>query len=145
VLALLSERWTDGPRNRKERLTKFVARAKLEDDESSGLRGISYAIAVDLIGGPPRIVKARQSNASRQTRNGEAHFARHDTGLWKDKVFALFAWDDERADTPKKRRWHNAAFRVLTRRLHSVVVEEVGESAGHRFLTLIKQYAAQSL
>ena len=60
-------------------------------------------------------------------------------------MFALFAWDDEREDIIKKRGWHNAAFRVLTRRLHSIVVEEVGELAGYRFLDYIKDYTEQCL
>ena len=60
-------------------------------------------------------------------------------------MFALFAWDDERADAPKKRGWHNAGFRVLTRRLHSIVVEEVGELVGRRFLSFIKEYIGQYL
>jgi hypothetical protein len=145
VIALLAERWTDGPRKPKRRLKKFIARAKLEDDEASGLRGLSWVIVADLIDGAPRVVKVRQSKARGETSNGQAHFARYDTGLWRDKVFALFAWDDERADAPKKRGWHNAGFRVLTRRLHSIVVEEVGESAGRRFLSFIKEYAGQCL
>jgi hypothetical protein len=145
VIALLAGRWTDGPRKPKRRLKEFIARAKFEDDEASGLSGLSWVMVADLIDGPPRVVKVRQSKASGETSNGKAHFARYDTGLWKDKVFALFAWDDEPADALKKRRWHNAAFRVLTRRLHSIVVEEVGESAGRRFLSSIKNYAAQCL
>ena len=145
VIALLAERWTDGPRKPKRRLKKFIARAKLKDNEASGLRGLSWVMVADLIDGAPRVVKVRQSKARGETSNGQAHFARYDTGLWRDKVFALFAWDDERADAPKKRGWHNAGFRVLTRRLYSIVVEEVGESAGRRFLSFIKEYAGQCL
>jgi len=55
-------------------------------------------------------------------------------------VFALFAWDDKREDIIKKRGWHNAVFYVLTRRLYLIVVEEVGELAGYRFLDYIKDY-----
>lgn len=80
-----------------------------------------------LIGGPPRIVGVRPSKAGGKARNGKAHFAPYDTGLWKDKVSALFAWDDERADAGKRRGWHNITFRLLTRRLHSIVVEETGD------------------
>ena len=147
VLGLLADRWSDWPedsltdlaKDRKKRREEFLARAKFEDDEASGLRGLSWHMVSDLMDGPPRVVKVRQN------KNGRGHFARYDTGLWKDKVFALFAWDDEPANGPKKRRWHNAAFRVLTRRLHSIVVEEVGESAGRRFLSYIKDYAPQYL
>jgi hypothetical protein len=45
----------------------------------------------------------------------------------------------------KKRGWHNAGFRVLTRRLHSIVVEEVGELVGHKFLDYVKEYAGKCL
>ncbi len=153
VFGLLADRWTDWPedsstnvaKDRKKRREEFMARAKLEDDEALGLRGLSWIMIFKLIGGRPRIVGVRQSKAGGKTRNGKAHFARYDTGLWKDKVFALFAWDDEREDVVKKRGWHNAAFRVLTRRLHSIVVEEVGELAGHRFLDYVKDYAGQCL
>ncbi|KAJ9655921.1 hypothetical protein H2201_008702 [Coniosporium apollinis] len=145
VLALLAERWTDGPRDPKERLEEFIARAKLEDEEASGLRGLSWVMVANLIGGPPRVVGVRQSKAGGRTRNGKAHFAQYNTGLWKDKVFALFAWDDERADAGKKRGWHNAAFRLLTRRLHSIVVEEVGDTGGRRFLDFLKEFAAHCL
>ncbi len=55
-------------------------------------------------------------------------------------MFALFAWDDKREDIIKKRGWHNAVFYVLTRRLYLIVVEEVGELAGYRFLDYIKDY-----
>jgi hypothetical protein len=153
VLGLLADRWTDWPedsltdlaKDRKKRREEFIAQAKLEDDEALGLRGLSWTMAFRLIGGRPRIVGVRQSKAGGKTRNGKAHFARYDTGLWKDKVFALFAWDDEREDVVKKRGWHNAGFRVLTRRLHSIVVEEVGELAGHKFLDYVKEYAGQCL
>jgi hypothetical protein len=93
VIALLAERWTDRPRKPKRRLKKFIARAKLEDDEASGLRGLSWVMVADLIDGAPRVVKVRQSKARGETSNGQAHFARYDTGLWRDKVFALFAWE----------------------------------------------------
>jgi hypothetical protein len=145
VLALLAGRWTDGPRNPKKRLEEFTARAGLEDEEASGLRGLSCAMVSKLIGGPPRIVGVRQSKAGGKARNGKAQFAQYDTGRWKDKLSALFAWDDERADAGKKWGWHNAAFRLLTRRLHSIVVEEVGDLGGRMFLDLIKKYAAQCL
>ena len=153
VLALLADRWTDWPedsetdlaKDRKKRREQFTARAKLEDDEALGLRGLSLVMARNLIGSLPRVIGVRQSKAGGKTRNGKAHFTRYDTGLWKDKVFALFAWDDEREDVVKKRGWHNAGFRILTRRLHSIVVEEVGELAGHRFLDCIKEYAGRCL
>jgi hypothetical protein len=145
VLALLAQRWTEGPRNPKRRLEEFIASVGLEEEETSGLRGLSWVMVAKLIGSPPRIVGVRQSKAGGKARNGKAHFAQHDTGLWKDKVFALFAWDDERADAGKKRGWHNAAFRLLTRRLHSIVVEEAGNLGGRRFLALLKHYAAQRL
>lgn len=145
VLALLAGRWADGPRKPKERLDAFVTMAKLEDEEASGLRGLTYVMVANLIGCPPRVVGVRRSKARGKARNGKAHFAQYDTGLWKDKVFAVFAWDDERAGVTKKRGWHNAAFRVLTRRLHSIVVEEVGEEGGHVFLAYIKDYAARYL
>jgi len=151
VLALLADRWTDWPedsltdlaKDHKKRHEEF--RAKLKDDEALGLRGLSWTMAFNLIGGRPRIVGVRQSKAGGKTRNGKAHFAQYDTGLWKDKVFALFAWDDEREGVSKKRGWHNAPFRILTRRLHSIVVEEVGQLAGHRFLDCVKEYAGQCL
>jgi hypothetical protein len=145
VLALLAQRWTEGPRNPKKRLEEFIASAGLDDEESSGLRGLTWEMVTRLTGSPPRIVGVRQSKAGGKTRNGKAHFAQYDTGLWKDKVFALFAWDDERADAGKKRGWHNAAFRLLTRRLHSIVVEEAGDLGGRTFLALLKHYAAQRL
>jgi len=145
VLALLADRWADRPRKPKERVEAFVKAAKLEDEEASGLCGLSWVMVAKLIGCPPRVVGVRRSKAGGKSRNGRAHFAQYDTGLWSDKVFALFAWDDERADAKKKRGWHNAAFRVLTRRLHSIVVEEVGEFGGRMFLTYFKNYAARSL
>ncbi|KAJ9653125.1 hypothetical protein H2201_009177 [Coniosporium apollinis] len=44
VVALLAGRWTEGPRDSKKRLEEFIARAGLEDEEASGLRGLSRAI-----------------------------------------------------------------------------------------------------
>jgi hypothetical protein len=145
VLTLLAERWTDGPKDPKRRLTDFLARAELEDGEAFGLQGLSWVTVTNLIGSPPRIVVVRRSNTSQGPRNGRAHFSQYDTGLWKDKVFALFAWDNERAGALKKRGWHNSPFRALTRQLHSIVVEEAGEPAGNKFLARIKDCAAAYL
>ena len=55
-------------------------------------------------------------------------------------MFALFAWDNKQEEVVKKRGWYNAGFRVLTRRLYSIIVEEVGELAGHKFLNYVKEY-----
>ena len=40
VLGVLADRWTDWPRDRKQRREEFIAKAKLEDDEALGLRGL---------------------------------------------------------------------------------------------------------
>ena len=55
-------------------------------------------------------------------------------------MFTLFAWDNKREEVVKKQGWHNAGFRVLTRRLYLIVVEEVGELVGYKFLNYIKEY-----
>ena len=60
-------------------------------------------------------------------------------------MFALFAWDNKREDIVKKRNWYNTAFCVLTRRLYLIIVEEVGELAGYKFLNYIKEYTGQYL
>ena len=70
VIALLAERWTDRPRKPKRRLKKFIARAKLEDDEALGLRGLSWVMVADLIDSALRVVKVRQSKARGETSNG---------------------------------------------------------------------------
>ena len=60
-------------------------------------------------------------------------------------MFALFVQDNKQANVLKKRRWYNAGFQVLTRQLHSIIVEEVGELVGCRFLSFIKEYIGQCL
>jgi hypothetical protein len=75
VIALLAGRWTDRPRNPKRRLKEFIARAKFEDNEALGLSGLSWVMVADLIDGPLRVVKVRQSKASGEISNGKAHFA----------------------------------------------------------------------
>ncbi len=60
-------------------------------------------------------------------------------------MFALFAWDNKQEDIVKKRGWYNTTFHILTRQLHLIVVEEVGELVGHRFLNYIKDYTGQCL
>ncbi len=40
----------------------------------------------------------------------------------------------------KKWDWYNAGFYVLMWRLYLIVVEEVGELVGYKFLNYIKEY-----
>ena len=102
VLSLLAECWTDGPKDLKKQLKEFLARVKLEDSEVSGLQGLSLVTVAELISSEPWIVAVEQSDASTGPQHERSHFSQYNTGLWKDKLFTLFAWDDERAGATKK-------------------------------------------
>ena len=102
VLSLLTECWTDGPKDLKKWLKEFLARVKLEDSEVSGMQGLSLVMVAELIGSEPQIVAVWQSDTSTGSRHERSHFSQYNTGLWKDKLFTLFAWDDERAGATKK-------------------------------------------
>jgi hypothetical protein len=91
---------------------------------------------------PPRVAAAKQGSA----RNGRAHFTRYtSSGLWADRVRALFAWGEEEEDSQKKRGWHNAKFRVFTRALHDITKEEIGEEYTRLFLRELYIIAAFTL
>ena len=102
VLSLLAERWTDGPKDLKKWLKEFLARVKLEDSKVSGLQGLSLVTVAELIGSELQIVAVWQNDASTRPQHGRSHFSQYNTRLWKDKLFALFTWDDERAGATKK-------------------------------------------
>ena len=54
-------------------------------------------------------------------------------------------WDNKQKDVVKKQGQYNAAFYILIWRLYLIIVEEVGELAGYRFLNYIKDYIRQYL
>lgn len=96
----------------------------LDPDEADGLEGLTYDMVEALLGYPPEIRPVQKTGRH----NTRAHFRRYfHTGLWRDRVAALFGWADE--DKQKKRRWDDADFRVLARDLSLMYGERRGTDA----------------
>lgn len=92
----------------------------------------------DLLDAPPSIVLAKTT-----TRNGSSHFERYNTGQWGAKVAGLFGWDDEPAGASKRRGWLNSPFRRTTRRLHDLLLEELGHETTQQFADYIQSVGAR--
>ncbi len=127
----------------KAKLAEYVSWAGLAEDEASGLRGLSREMAERLGRTSLRLVESRPYTHGTGARNGVPFFARYDTGLWADKLHALFAWGDE--GTNIKRGWDSLNFRQLTRQLHTVIAEERGALQAEAFIDAVHTVAARVL
>ena len=113
----------------------------LEESAAAGLEGLTPTIVTALLGQAPKPIYARG-----KSRNGRSHFIPYDTGLWADKVMALFGWQGEgvgeeeegEGEGSKRRGWHNLPFRLLTRRLYDTVKQELGPQYAMRFIAVMR-------
>lgn len=147
VIAILASRWTGGSKSprTKTQLKEFISFAEMSEGEAAGLEGLTYDLASRMVGGVPRVVQARPDRAGGRARNGSSMFGVYNTGLWIDKVHALFAWDDEATEGAKARGWQNASFRLLAQRLRRLVQQEAGDEGVQRFKVITQKVAAQKL
>lgn len=83
VLRMLVKRWDSDKRAKKkeERLQLFLTGQNFDEDQRQGLLSLCYYDLDDLIKAAPHVVKVRRPNADGQTRNGQTHFQRYNTGL----------------------------------------------------------------
>lgn len=146
VISLLASRWDNGPASGRSqtRLWAFIAHTGLTDDEAAGFEGLTFKMARQMIGGEPRIIEVRPYSQNPRARNGISQFARYHTGLWADKVYGLFAFNDEEAGQ-RKRGWDNSSFRLLNQRLHKLILHTVGEPAALNYNRILKVTAAEKL
>lgn len=152
VITIMAQRWNNTkiisetkkrPTISKTKLAEYVSWAGLTEDEASGLRGLSREMAERLGRTSLRLVESRPYTDGTGARNGVPFFARYDTGLWADKLHALFAWGDE--GTNIKRGWDSLNFRQLTRQLHTVIIEERGALQAEAFMDAVHTVAARVL
>jgi hypothetical protein len=144
VISIMAQRWNNGKRTSSTKFEEYINWAGLTKDEASGLQGLSREMAQRLSGVTELcLALSRPYTDSTKPRNGAAIFARYDTGLWVDKLYALFALDDE--STKVKRSWGSLNFRQLTRQLHTLIVNECGSPQGDAFMETVRTVAARVL
>ena len=122
---------------RKE--TREICLGRLTEQERLGLQLLTFAAVQRFLGLFPRIALARPSSKSKQSYFSQ-YFA---SGLWSDRLWALFAWND-RGDR-RERKWEHVSFRVLIRKLHRCLTEVGGPDYGSQFLRDMRFSAARSL
>ncbi|KAL8833057.1 MAG: hypothetical protein Q9176_008103 [Flavoplaca citrina] len=123
---------------RKE--TRELCLRRLTKRERMGLQPLTYPAVGRFLGlKDPRITLARQSPKSNNSYFGP-YFA---SGLWKDRLWALFAWDDHR--DRRERKWEHVSFRVLIRKLHGYLVDAGGIEYGSEFLRKMPYIASSVL
>ncbi|OBT52139.1 hypothetical protein VE04_08947 [Pseudogymnoascus sp. 24MN13] len=146
VIDILASRWDGGTtgRHTQTRTREFVAFAKLSKDEAAGLHGINRHMVQRMVGLKPRLVTWRSNKGGSYARNGRSRFAKYNTGVWEDKVWALFAWEDE-SDADKQRGWDGQSFRQAGRQIYHAMEQEWGEDMGGLFLETLKNTAADKL
>lgn len=129
--------------NQPARLRDFLSPLTVE--ERLGLRGLHHRMIETLLSRAPTVLKPKMPRTS--------SFAEYNTGLWVDKVFAVFAFDDNhdpidpttKPRTVDRRRWNNLPFRQLTRKLTLMVASELGTAGKDQFTQSLKQYAPTKL
>lgn len=110
VISTMAQRWNNGKRASSTKFEEYINWAGLTKDEASGLQGLSREMAQRLSGVTElRLALSRPYKGGIKPHNGVAIFTRYDTGLWADKLHALFTWDDESAK--EKRGWGSLNFR----------------------------------
>ncbi|KAI4133747.1 MAG: hypothetical protein LQ341_006141 [Variospora aurantia] len=110
----------------EKRRTWSEYRSRLTAEELDGQEGLSFAMVARLLGPDviPRIAQARPPRIDSDTSSRRLHFAKyHKSGLWMDRVRALFEWDDMPAGS-SDRGWENEGFRKLARNLHYIIHAE---------------------
>jgi hypothetical protein len=144
VISIMAQRWNNGKRASSTKFEEYINWAGLTKDEASGLQGLSREMAQRLSGVTElRLALSRPYTDGIKPHNGVAIFAQYDTGLWADKLYALFALDDE--NTKVKRGWGSLNFRQLTRQLHTLIVKECGSPQGDTFMETVRTVAARVL
>ena len=118
-------------------------KARLPPVIYEGRRGLCHVVVRVLLGEEPRIIKARPPRHDTAASGRQAYFgAYHETLRWKDRLRALFHWNDHDG---KPRGWENAGFRQLTRALHAIIVQETGDEGGRLFLDTLADQATRLL
>jgi hypothetical protein len=100
-----------------------------------GLQGLSYTLVAKMLDHSPHIIFPREVGVHGRARNGVAQFKGSSEGLWVDKLQGLFEWGDEAMEGRggKRRGWHHKRFRLLARRLYTVVMEVRGREVAEKF------------
>ncbi|KAL8700359.1 MAG: hypothetical protein Q9224_001003 [Gallowayella concinna] len=125
--------------------------AGLTAEELDGQLGLSFDMVSRLYGPgiEPRIAQARLPRNDRNSPRTQ-HFAEyHASGLWRDRVRALFAWNDLPIGS-NDRAWENEGFRQLAKRLHFIVKSEAqrvgkAEELARSFMTCLACAASKAL
>lgn len=114
-------------------------------EDLKGLTGLAYVQLKEHYypNQAPHVIKIKAITSQPESRFGRAHFHEYNTGMWIDKVGALFALDD--IETTKQRGWEQELWRRQTRRLRDILVEETGANNGPMFIKHLITIAAKKL
>ena len=140
-------------RERKRCIDDFNGRLRsCHQGVEDGLAGLDIDV-LDAVAGT-KLVLSQCKPPEEETRNGITRFGDHNTGYWSDKVMALFDFDltgssPEGALGAEERRqptWSNRGYRIFTRRIYNILVEERGKRVGKLFKNhILASTAASSL
>jgi len=142
VIGIIAGRHDSISKHSKQPVEDLAKLCNLSSIEASGYTSLTYALVEKMIDCQPRVIKVRVTAIPA---NGQAQFRDYNTGLWADKVFALFGLEDDKLESSKKRGWNNATFRVLCRRLKDFIEKRRDSETADTFSRILKQTAAHRL
>lgn len=147
VIRILANRWDHSTAGvgTTRRLREFVKHCNLTANEAAGLDGLTYGFVEKMVGSDLRLVEVRADRSNSKARNGVSQLAKYNTGLWADKVFGLFDFDDPAIGDTKRRGWEKASFRQLYQRLYHFLSQQVSRGAALAFTQKVKTCSSQKL